>query len=149
MLIRRNLDGSDERYALSNARADTPLPILAAVGATRPAIETLFQQGTGEAGLDQYEVRGWHGWHHHVALAPLAAAFLLTLLQDWGRCPSSPCRRAAACCAPSRPSAPGPSATRSPGSSTPSDATRAPSTPIRDTISTVNRRYSTFSNSWT
>jgi SRSO17 transposase len=84
LLIRRNVDGSDERYALSNAPADTPLPTLATVGAMRPAVETLFQQSKGEAGLDEYEVRGWPGWHHHVALALLAAAFLLTLQQDWG-----------------------------------------------------------------
>lgn len=84
LLVRRNLDGSDERYALSNAPADTSPATLAAVGATRPAVETLFKQGKGEAGLDEYEARGWRGWHHHVALALLAAAFLLALQQDWG-----------------------------------------------------------------
>jgi SRSO17 transposase len=33
--------------------------------------------------LDEYEVRSWMGWHHHITLALLAAAFLLTLQQDW------------------------------------------------------------------
>ena len=47
-------------------------------------IETDFQTAKGEAGLDEYEVRSWQGWHHPMTLALLAAAFLLTLQQDWG-----------------------------------------------------------------
>ncbi|MCA1598009.1 MAG: IS701 family transposase, partial [Chloroflexi bacterium] len=35
----------------------------------------------GEVGLDQYEVRGWVGWHHHTALSLLAHHFLV-----WQRC---------------------------------------------------------------
>ena len=84
LVIRRNLDGSDERYALSNAPAEVTPYTLATVGATRPMVETLFRQAKGEAGLDEYEVRGWRGWHHHVALTLLAMAFLLTVQQDWG-----------------------------------------------------------------
>ena len=84
LVIRRNLDGSDERYALSNAPAEVTPHTLATVGATRPMVETLFRQAKGEAGLDEYEVRSWRGWHHHVALTLLAMAFLLTVQQDWG-----------------------------------------------------------------
>jgi SRSO17 transposase len=84
LVIRRNLDGSDERYALSNAPAEVTPYTLATVGATRPMVETLFRQAKGEAGLDEYEVRSWRGWHHHVALTLLAMAFLLTVQQDWG-----------------------------------------------------------------
>jgi len=84
LVIRRNLDGSDERYALSNAPAEVTPQRLATVGATRPMVETLFRQAKGEAGLDEYEVRSWRGWHHHVALTLLAMAFLLTVQQDWG-----------------------------------------------------------------
>ncbi len=78
LVMRRNLDGSDERYALSNAPADAAPQTLVTVGATRPMVETLFRQAKGEAGLDEYEVHGWRGWHHHVALTLLAMAFLLT-----------------------------------------------------------------------
>lgn len=63
LLLRRNVDGSEPKYYLSNAPADTPLRTLARVAATRWGIETGFQQGKGEAGLDEYEVRGWRGWH--------------------------------------------------------------------------------------
>ena len=47
-----------------------------------------FRQAKGEAGLDEYEVPGWRGWHHHVALALLALAFLL-ILQQMGGAPGS------------------------------------------------------------
>jgi SRSO17 transposase len=84
LLARRNLDGSELKYAFANAPPETPLRELARVGATRWPIETEFRHGKGEVGLDEYEVRSWRGWHHHVTLALLAGAFLLTLEQDWG-----------------------------------------------------------------
>jgi SRSO17 transposase len=79
LIFRRNLDGSELKHYLSNAPADTPLLALARVGSARWPIETEFQQGKGEVGLDEYEVHTWRGWHHHIALALLAAAFLLSL----------------------------------------------------------------------
>jgi SRSO17 transposase len=81
---RRNLDGSELKHYRSNAPADTPLETLGRVGALRWTIETGFEQTKGEAGLDEYEVRSWPGWHHHICLALLASAFLLQLRQDWG-----------------------------------------------------------------
>jgi SRSO17 transposase len=84
LVLRRNPDGSEPKYYLSNAPPDTPLRELARVGAARWTVETEFQHGKGEVGLDEYEVRSWRGWHHHMALVRLAGAFLLTLEQDWG-----------------------------------------------------------------
>ena len=84
LLLRRNLDGSEPRYYLSNAPAETPLLTLAQVAAARWVIETEIQTAKGETGLDEYEVRSWPGWHHHITLGLLAGAFLLTLQQDWG-----------------------------------------------------------------
>jgi SRSO17 transposase len=84
LLLRRNLDGTEPRYYLSNAPADTPLLTLAQVAAARWVIETEFETAKGETGLDEYEVRGWAGWHHHLTLALLAGAFLLTMQQEWG-----------------------------------------------------------------
>jgi SRSO17 transposase len=89
LVARRNLDGTEPKYYLANAPADTALRVLAEVGAQRWAIETLFQQAKGEAGLDEYEVRGWVGWQHHVALVLLAGAFLLHLQQGWGKKPAA------------------------------------------------------------
>jgi SRSO17 transposase len=84
LVLRRNLDGSELKFYLSNASADTPLLILGRVGAARWPIETEFQTEKGETGLDEYEVRSWAGWHHHMILALVAGAFLLTIQQDWG-----------------------------------------------------------------
>ena len=84
VLLRRNLDGSELKYYLSNAPATTPLPTLAWVSAMRWPIETAFATYKGETGLDEYEVRSWLGWHHHITLALLAGAFLLQLEQEWG-----------------------------------------------------------------
>ena len=83
-IYRRNLDGSEPRYYLSNAPEDTPLETLAYVGGSRWRIETEFETEKSDVGLDEYETRTWAGWHHHVALCLLAGAFLLSLQQDWG-----------------------------------------------------------------
>jgi len=62
-------------YTLSNART-ARRGQLARVHGARHRIEELFAQGNGEVGLDHYEVRGWVGWHHHMALSLLALWFL-------------------------------------------------------------------------
>jgi SRSO17 transposase len=83
LALRRNLDGSEPKYYLSNAPEDTPLAELARVGAARWTVETEFQTTKGLVGLDEYEVRSWPGWHHHVTLCLLANAFLLSLQRAW------------------------------------------------------------------
>ena len=83
-VYRRNLDGSEPRYYLSNAPEDTPLETLAYVGGSRWRIETEFETQKSDMGLDEYETRTWPGWHHHVALCLLGGAFLLSLQQAWG-----------------------------------------------------------------
>ena len=83
-VYRRNLDGSEPRYYLSNADEDTPLETLAYVGGSRWRIETEFETEKSDVGLDEYETRTWVGWHHHVALCLVAGAFLLSLQQAWG-----------------------------------------------------------------
>jgi hypothetical protein len=45
----------------------------------RWSIEQCFEVGKGEIGLDDYEVRSWHGWYRHITLCLLAQAFLTVL----------------------------------------------------------------------
>ena len=99
-VYRRNLDGSEPRYYLSNAPEDTALETLAYVGGSRWRIETEFETEKGDVGLDEYETRSWAGWHHHIAMCLLGGAFLLGLQQDWGGeiCPGSPARRCTGWC---------------------------------------------------
>ena len=88
-IFRRNLDGSEPRYYLSNAPEDTPLDTLAYVGGSRWRIETEFETEfeteKSDVGLDEYETRTWAGWHHHIVLCLLGGAFLLSLQQEWGK----------------------------------------------------------------
>ena len=84
-IYRQNLDGSEPRYYLSNAPEDTSLETLAHVGGSRWRIETEFETGKSDIGLDEYETRTWAGWHHHIAMCLLGGAFLLGLQQDWGK----------------------------------------------------------------
>jgi len=63
-------------YYLSNADADEPLSELARVTRAAHRVEECFRRGKSEAGLADYQVRNWRGWHHHQALSLLAAWFL-------------------------------------------------------------------------
>ena len=55
----RNLDGSEPRYYLSNAPADTTMETPAHVGGSRWRIETEFETEKSNVGLDEYETRTW------------------------------------------------------------------------------------------
>jgi SRSO17 transposase len=77
LLVRRSLGQEPElKYHRSNAPAEVTLLKLAQVRATRWTIEEDIKSGKGQCGLDEYETRGWRGWHHHTALSILALAFL-------------------------------------------------------------------------
>src|SRR5262245_24884634 len=40
-------------------------------------LEASFKRGKGEVGMDEYQVRTWQGWHHHIALSLMAVWFLV------------------------------------------------------------------------
>jgi SRSO17 transposase len=40
-------------------------------------IEASFKRGKSEVGMDEYQVRTWQGWHHHMALSLMAVWFLV------------------------------------------------------------------------
>jgi SRSO17 transposase len=78
LLVRRSLGQEPElKYHRSNAPAEVPLLKLAEVRSTRWTIEEDIKSAKGECGLDEYETRGWVGWHHHTTLSLLALAFLV------------------------------------------------------------------------
>ena len=78
LLARRSLGQEPElKYHRSNAPAEIPLKRLAQQRSCRWTIEQDFQVCKGEAGLDEYETRGWIGWHHHTALSMLSLLFLV------------------------------------------------------------------------
>src|SRR2546426_5817403 len=57
--------------------AEPSLAELARVIKAGACIEASFKRGKGEVGMDEYQVRTWHGWHHHMALSLMAVWFLI------------------------------------------------------------------------
>jgi SRSO17 transposase len=63
---------------VSEAEPEKPsLAELARVIKAGLCIEASFKRGKGEAGLDEYQVRTWQGWHHHMVLSLIAVWFLI------------------------------------------------------------------------
>jgi SRSO17 transposase len=57
--------------------AEPSLAELARVIKAGACIEASFKRGKGEVGMDEYQVRTWQGWHHHMALSLMAMWFLI------------------------------------------------------------------------
>ncbi len=71
LLLRRSVEKPEEvAYYLCLAPADATLDGLARAAGQRWSIECC------ETGLDEYEVRSWHGWYRHITLSMLALVFL-------------------------------------------------------------------------
>jgi SRSO17 transposase len=63
-------------YCLSNAPLETSLQEFARVLNAEHRIEECLRRAKSEAGLAQYQVRTWSGWHHHQTLTLIATWFL-------------------------------------------------------------------------
>jgi SRSO17 transposase len=83
LLIRRSLDeGADSAemaYVLVFAPTGTSLEEMVEAFGSRWTVEQCFEEAKGEVGLDEYEVRSWHGWYRHITLSMLSLAFLTAL----------------------------------------------------------------------
>jgi SRSO17 transposase len=64
-------------YALSNAPADAVVSEVVKHGVHRFWVERSLQDAKSEAGLSDYQTRGWLGWHHHMSLVMLMMLFIL------------------------------------------------------------------------
>src|SRR5262245_38663901 len=83
----RDAIGQDTRYRdqyyltpAGGSKAELKEPSLGELARVIKAgscIEASFQRGKGEAGMDEYQVRTWEGWHHHMALTLIAVWFLI------------------------------------------------------------------------
>lgn len=79
LFVTRERSGPDSfklDYHFSNAPSDTPLAELARVQKAEHRVEDCLKRAKSEAGLADYEVRTWQGWHHHQALSLIATWFL-------------------------------------------------------------------------
>jgi SRSO17 transposase len=89
-------------YLLSNAPWTTPAAEFARVFKAQHRIEECLQRAKGEAGLADYQVRTWEGWHHHQTLS-LMATWFLTQETRRGKNPDACADVAAGACATGRP----------------------------------------------
>ena len=78
LILRRSLGEEPElKTYLSQAPADTPPTELVRVAGMRWPVETAIQDGKEGLGMDDYMVRSWLGWHHHMTECILAHHFLV------------------------------------------------------------------------
>ena len=84
LIIRKDEGETITKYQLSNAPADTSIERLGQMSCSRFWIERALEDGKGEAGLADYQVRGWTGWHHHMVMTLLAMLFILQMVVKWG-----------------------------------------------------------------
>jgi len=78
LVLRRSLgEQAQLKTYLSNAPATTPHTTLVQKSGRRWPIELAIEECKSEVGMDQYEVRGWKGWHHHMTMTLLAHHFLV------------------------------------------------------------------------
>ena len=79
-VFRRSLGPKAEvKFYLSNAPATCPGSELVRLSGMRWPVETAFEEGRGEVGMDHYQTRTWQGWHHHMTHVILAHLFLIRL----------------------------------------------------------------------
>jgi SRSO17 transposase len=64
-------------YVSEGELAEPSLSELARVIKAGACIEASFKRGKSEVGMDEYQVRTWEGWHHHMALSLMAVWFLI------------------------------------------------------------------------
>ena len=85
LLVRRHPAEPDEvAYYLVYAPLGTPPAEIVRAAGCRWAIEDVFKLAKRQAGLDDYEVRSWTGWHRHTTLALLALAILAVVAAERG-----------------------------------------------------------------
>ena len=84
LIIRKDTEIQQVKYQLSNAPINTSTPRLAQMSGSRFWIERAFEDGKGIAGLADFQVRSWTGWHHHITMTLLAMLYILTLMLDMG-----------------------------------------------------------------
>lgn len=87
LVIRLTGAGGDveHHYHLSNAPPETPLEELVRVAHAEHRVEQALKYAKSEAGLADYEVRNWRGWHHHQTLSLVGTWFLVLETRRGGK----------------------------------------------------------------
>ncbi len=70
LLVRKDRNG-EVKFSLSNMHGDHIVE-LAQKQAQRIFVEQMFKEGKNQVGMGDYQVRGWNGFHNHMAMAMMA-----------------------------------------------------------------------------
>jgi len=77
LYIRRDVLSPHEiKYCLTNVPESTPTAVLAEMEAQRFWIERSFEDAKSQAGMAEYQIRGWKAWYHHMALVMMTMLFM-------------------------------------------------------------------------
>lgn len=67
----------DKHFYLAHLPIGTSLTTAVRKACLRHRIEEVFAEAKGDVGMDHFECRAWHGWHHHMTLVQMAHWFLV------------------------------------------------------------------------
>ena len=70
LLVRKDADGKT-KYSVTNMENDH-IKELAQKQGHRIFIEQIFKEGKNLVGMGDYQIRGWHGFHNHMAICMMA-----------------------------------------------------------------------------
>lgn len=84
LLISTELDGSEVKYSLCFEPTGNKLSLSTALyrQMQRYWVERAFQNVKEQLGMNQYQVRSWTAWYHHIALSLMALHFLLQIQKE-------------------------------------------------------------------
>lgn len=89
LLARKQLGSDELAFFTVFAKRGTSLEEIAWACGQRWGVEECFEEAKGLVGLDEFEVRSYHGFYRHMTLCCWAYAFLTAQRQRTGRPPSS------------------------------------------------------------
>ena len=78
LLISKDAKTGEVKHSLCNAAEETSLEKLAEMQSSRYWVERAFQDAKGNCGMDEYMVRSWNVWHHHMTMVMLAMLILIS-----------------------------------------------------------------------
>jgi SRSO17 transposase len=83
LVLRHDVSSGERKYFLSNAPVETQQSQLAWLSAARWPVERSIEDCKDELKMNQYAMRSWRGWYHHMTLVMIAHLFLVTLQQEF------------------------------------------------------------------
>ena len=83
LVMRHDVLSGERKYLLSNAPVETQQSQLAWLSAARWPVERSIEDCKDELKMNQYAMRSWRGWYHHMTLVMIAHLFLVTLQQEF------------------------------------------------------------------